>query len=191
MKAYASLMSLYMYDDTLFDTCTFPDGAVKDVIISEILAETAELEVIYPDYDVLKYMLAVYTKSRSNAWQRTYDALKAEYNPIWNKDGTIEENTRTDNVGRSSTNTNAQSDGYVTAFNSNDPQQSTRDTAVNTGTFNSSAEGNQSVIRREYGNIGVTKSSELVRDEVILRASYDITHIIAADIKRRFCLMVY
>lgn len=191
MKAYASLMSFYMFDDTLFDTCTFPDGAVKDVIVSEILAETAELEVIYQDYDVLKYMLAIYTKSRANAWQRTYDALKAEYNPIWNKDGTIEENTRTDNVGRSSSNTNAQSDGYVTAFNSNDPQQSTRDTAVNSGTFNSSAEGNQSVIRREYGNIGLTKSSELVRDEVILRASYDITHIIAADIKRRFCLMVY
>lgn len=191
MKAYISLMSMYMYDNSLFDSCQWPDGAVKDVIISEILATTAELEVIYPDADVMKYMLQIYTQSRLNAWQRTYDALVAQYNPIWNKDGTIEETTRTDNTGRSSSSTNAQSDGYVTAYNDDAPKQSTRDTAVNTGSFNSSAEGNQTMTRREYGNIGVTKSSELVRDEVILRASYDITHIIAADIKRRFCLMVY
>lgn len=191
MKAYISLMSMYMYDNDLFSACSWPEGAVKDVIISEVLASTAELEVIYPDVDVMKYMLQIYTQSRVHSWQRTYDALTAEYNPIWNKDGTVEENTRTDNTGRSASSTNAQSDGYVTAYNDDAPKQSTRDTAVNAGTFNSSAEGNQSVIRREYGNIGVTKSSELVRDEVILRASYDITHIIAADIKRRFCLMVY
>ena len=86
MKAYISLMSMYMYDNELFDSCTWPEGAVKDVIVSEILATTAELEVIYPDADVMKYMLQIYTQSRLNAWQRTYDALVAQYNPIWNKD---------------------------------------------------------------------------------------------------------
>ena len=191
MKAYISFMSLYMFDDTLFDDCTFPQGAVRDVIVSEILAETAELEVIYPDYDVMKYMLQTYTKSRAHSWQRTFDALRAEYNPIWNKDGTIEEYVRTSNDGRSESSTGAQNDGYVTAYNDDVPRQSTRDTATSNGTFTSEAQGDQTTTRREYGNIGVTKSSELVRDEVVLRASYDITHIISADIKRRFCLMVY
>lgn len=191
MKAYISFLSLYRYNDTLFDTCYFPPDAVRDVIISELLAETAELEVLYPDFEAMKTMLEIYTKSRANAWQKTYEALTASYNPIWNKDGVIEETTHTANTGSSNTTTNAQNDGYVTAYNSNVPQQNTRDTAQSAGTFNSTASGDQTVTRVEKGNIGVTKSQEMVTDEVVLRASYDITHIITADIKRRFCLMVY
>ena len=191
MKAYCSLMSFYMYDNTLFDDCYFPEGAVRDVIVSETLAETAELEVIYPDAGIMKMMLTVYTRSRIEAWQKMYDALMAQYNPIWNKDGTIEEETHTDNTGRSQSVTNAKNDTYVTAFNDDAPKQNTEATAGSDGSFNSNAVGDQVTRRREYGNIGVTKSSELVRDEVILRASYDITHIIAAELKKRFCLMIY
>ena len=191
MKAYCSLMSFYMYDNTLFDDCYFPEGAVRDVIVSETLAETAELEVIYPDAGIMKMMLTVYTRSRIESWQKMYDALTAQYNPIWNKDGTIEEETHTDNTGRSQSVTNAKNDTYVTAFNDDAPKQNTEATAGSDGSFNSNAVGDQVTRRREYGNIGVTKSSELVRDEVILRASYDITHIIAAELKKRFCLMIY
>ena len=191
MKAYCSLMSFYMYDNTLFDDCYFPEGAVRDVIVSETLAETAELEVIYPDAGIMKMMLTVYTRSRIESWQKMYDALTAQYNPIWNKDGTIEEETHTDNTGRSQSVTNAKNDTYVTAFNDDAPKQNTQATAGSDGSFNSNAVGDQVTRRREYGNIGVTKSSELVRDEVILRASYDITHIIAAELKKRFCLMIY
>lgn len=191
MKAYCSFMSFYMYDNTLFDGCYFPEGAVRDVIISETLATTAELEVIYPDADIMKMMLQVYTRSRIESWQRMYDALMAQYNPIWNKDGTIEEETHHTNEGQSQSVTNAKNDGYVTAFNDDAPKQNTESTATSSGSFDSSAVGDQVLRRREYGNIGVTKSSELVRDEVILRASYDITHIIAAELKKRFCLMIY
>ena len=191
MNAYISFMTLYRYDNSLFDTCYFPPDAAREVIIAELLASTAELEVIYPDFDAMKMMLEIYTKSRANAWQKTFEALTASYNPIWNKDGTIEEITHTANTGSSNSSTNAQNDGYVTAYNSNVPQQNTRDTAQSAGTFNSTASGDQSVMRIEKGNIGVTKSQEMVTDEVVLRASYDITHIITADIKRRFCLMVY
>ena len=191
MKAYCSLMSFYMYDNTLFDDCYFPEGAVRDVIVSETLAETAELEVIYPDAGIMKMMLTVYTRSRIESWQKMYDALTAQYNPIWNKDGTIEEETHTDNTGHSQSVTNAKNDTYVTAFNDDAPKQNTQATAGSDGSFNSNAVGDQVTRRREYGNIGVTKSSELVRDEVILRASYDITHIIAAELKKRFCLMIY
>lgn len=191
MKAYCSLISFYMYDNTLFDDCYFPEGAVRDVIVSETLAETAELEVIYPDAGIMKMMLTVYTRSRIEAWQKMYDALMAQYNPIWNKDGTIEEETHTDNTGRSQSVTNAKNDTYVTAFNDDAPKQNTQATAGSDGSFNSNAVGDQVTRRREYGNIGVTKSSELVKDELILRASYDITHIIAAELKKRFCLMIY
>lgn len=191
MNAYISFMSLYRYDNSLFDTCYFPPDALRDVIVAELLATTAELEVIYPDYDSMKLMLEIYTKSRANAWQKTFEALTASYNPIWNKDGIIEETVHTSNIGSSDSTTDAQNDGYVTAYNSNTPQQNTRDTAASSGKFNSSASGDQTTYRKEQGNIGITKSQEMVTDEVVLRASYDITHIIVADIKRRFCLMVY
>lgn len=191
MAAYCSFLSFYIYDDSLFDDCYFPEGALNDVIVSETIALTAELEVIYPDFNVLKQMLTIYTRSRVDAWQRMFDALTASYNPIWNKDGTIEETTHTTNTGKSGSVTDGTSEGFVTAFNDDAPKQNTKDTAHSSGSFDSTATGDQVLRRREYGNIGVTKSSELVRDEVILRASYDITHIIASELKKRFCLMIY
>ena len=191
MKAYCSLLSFYYYDDTLFDECVFPEGAVRDVIVSETLALTAELEVIYPDPAIMKQMLGVYTHSRINEWQRLFDAITAQYNPLWNKDGWLEESVHTDNTGRSESATNAHNDGYVTAFNDDSPKQNTRSNAVSDGTFDSAASGDQTTKRREYGNIGVTTSQAMLEAELKLRSSYDITHIIASELKKRFCLLVY
>lgn len=191
MSAYVSLLSFYSYDQSLFDECVFPEEADRDVIIAEILAVTAELEVIYPDFDAMKHMLGIFTKSRIHAWERMFRALTAEYNPIWNKDGTIEETVKTDGSGRTDSTYGSKTDGYVTAWNDDVPKQNVRDTSDSSGNTNTNTTENQNTIRKEYGNIGVTKSSELVRDEVILRASYDMTHLIVAEMKHRFCLMLY
>lgn len=191
MKAYASLMSWYVYDDSLFDDCVFPEDADRDVIIQELLAETAEQEAIYPDFDVMKQMLGVFTKTRIHAWERMFRALQAEYNPIWNKDGTIEERINSIANGTADSTTDSVSDGYVTAFNDDMPKQNVQNKDQTRGQTNSMTTGDQTTYKREYGNIGVTKSSELVRDEIVLRASYDISHIIVAEMKRRFCLLMY
>lgn len=191
MKAYASLMSWYVFDNSLFDECVFPEDADRDVIIQELLAETAEQEAIYPDFDVMKQMLGVFTKTRIQAWNRMFRALTEEYNPIWNKDGTIEERINSTSRGNAQSTTDAVSDGYVTAFNDDMPKQNMQTKDQSRGNTDSTTDSDQTTYKREFGNIGVTKSSELVRDEVVLRASYDISHIIVAEMKRRFCLLMY
>ena len=191
MSAYASLMSWYIYDNTLFDECVFPDAADRDVIIQELLAETAELEAVYPDFDVMKQMLGVFTRTRINAWNRMYRALTEEYNPIWNKDGTIDVTIERNGTGKSESSYGNEQNSYVTAFNDDLPRQSMKDTNASSGQNDSVTSEKQRELRREYGNIGVTKSSELVKDEIILRASYDIAHIIVSEMERRFCLLIY
>lgn len=191
MSAYASLMSWYIYDNSLFDNCVFPEEADRDVIIQELLAETAELEAVYPDFDVMKQMLGVFTKTRINAWNRMFRALTEEYNPIWNKDGTIDVTIDRSGTGKSESTYGNEQNSYVTAFNDDLPRQSMKDTNASSGQNDSVTTEKQRELRREYGNIGVTKSSELVKDEIILRASYDISHIIVSEMEKRFCLLMY
>ena len=55
-----SVLGLYHYKNTLFDSMVFPNGFTQDdkeTVISNILAECAELECLYPNFDTLKTMI--------------------------------------------------------------------------------------------------------------------------------------
>lgn len=45
--------------------------------------------------------------------------------------------------------------------------------------------------RREYGNIGVTTSQQMLQAEMELRSRFNMYEIITQEYKERFCLMVY
>ena len=46
--ATLSIRGLYQYDNTLFDEMFLPDGLDKDTLVQNLVAELAEVEVIYP-----------------------------------------------------------------------------------------------------------------------------------------------
>ena len=191
MSDYISLMSLYQYDNSLFDGMEIPPEIDSETVISTLLAQTAEMEVIYPDFMTMKYMLEIFSRARYHSWERLYAVLTYDYNPLYNKDGTVEETVQNQNTGTSQSNAGGVMDHKVTAYNADQPRLSTSDENNTSGTFSSQADGLQTTTRREYGNIGVTTSQQMLKEEIEIRASYDMAHLITAEIKREFCLMVY
>ena len=85
------LIGLYNYDQTLLDCLTLPEDLEdkRDIIKENILLETAERELIYPDVTFLKYAIGVWSAKQSPIWEELYKTTQYEYNPIWNVDGTV------------------------------------------------------------------------------------------------------
>lgn len=87
-QTYFTVTGLYSYDATLFDNLNLPNSLDKDTAITEILMTCGLLELAYPDGDVLKKIINVWSFARKPDWQRMIDALYATYNPIHNYDRT-------------------------------------------------------------------------------------------------------
>lgn len=177
--AMLSVMGLYHYDPTLFDTLQLPDGLDKDTLISNILMECAELETFISEPEIMKQALGYWSKKNLDNWQHIYDAMTEKYDPLWNKDGTF---TETESRDLRSTGT---STGQVSAFNTESFRNQSKQDASGTDS------GTITRTRRETGNIGVTTSQQMLTEEINLRREFNIYDFITEDFKSRFCLGVY
>lgn len=92
-----SILGLYQYDHSLFDNLQLPAEFTtedRETLINNLLMECAEFECTYPAFDFCKAAIGFWSKARLHVWEKLYASMFFEYNPIWNKDGTITE-TRT------------------------------------------------------------------------------------------------
>ena len=83
-SATLSPLGLYNWDNTLFDLMQIPEALDKDTLVNNLLAETAELEVLYPNPVVFKNLIAVWSAKQIDIWNRLYATTQYEYNPIEN-----------------------------------------------------------------------------------------------------------
>lgn len=79
-----SPLGLYEWDSTLFDLFVIPDALDKPTLINNLLSETAELEVLYPNPTVLKNLIGVWSYKNLDVWNRLYATTQYEYDPIEN-----------------------------------------------------------------------------------------------------------
>jgi len=79
-----SPLGLYDWDKTVFDLMQIPEALDKNVLIQNILAETAELEVLYPNPVVFKNLIGVWSAKQLDMWNRLYATTQYDYNPIEN-----------------------------------------------------------------------------------------------------------
>lgn len=156
MRATLSLMGMYEYDNTILDFFRYPDKwgpEDKDVFVNKLLLDTAELEVLYPNPNILKTAIKCWSSAEVQNWNKLYNTTVLEYNPIWNKDGTVTEtekhiknNNYTDVTDgeiadHSTTNGNENTDttgntnekDYVFGFNSENAAQSGQTVTDDTG----------------------------------------------------------
>ena len=82
--ANISPLGLYQWDNTIFDLMEIPSALNKQDLIDNLLAETAELEVLYPNPVVLKNLVGVWSRKQLDIWNRLYATTQYEYNPIEN-----------------------------------------------------------------------------------------------------------
>lgn len=133
-SATLSLLGLYEWDSSLFDLLVIPEDMDRNTLIQNILAETAELEVLYPNPTVLKNLIGVWSNRWNPVWEKLYSTTQYEYDPIENynryEEGTTEgedstthsgTDTRTISRTRSGSDTNAgtgQDENYVAGYDS-------------------------------------------------------------------------
>ena len=95
-RATMDLIALYNYDNTLLDDLVIPAELDKQILVDNLLMETAEQEVIYSSAPFMKAAIGSWSKKQLHVWEELYATTQYEYNPIWNKDGTYEETVTRD-----------------------------------------------------------------------------------------------
>lgn len=237
-----SILGLYQHDQTLFDNLQLPTEFTADdreTLINNLLMECAEFECTYPTFDFCKAAIGFWSKARLHVWQKLYDTMFFEYNPIWNKDGTITE-TRTreysdekaGTVANRKDTTSSIDDGTATTrmmtVNSDDTTSTNQTAGFNSSGFvnkdkstvehdysdtetgrvtravtdtgaeegsttesgTTSGEESEEYERVEQGNIGVTSTQQLIREEREV-VQFEIDDYIINDFKKQFCILVY
>ena len=83
-EASVSLLGMLNYDDTVLDSLTFPEGLDGDVLKDNLVAETAELELLYSSPFVLKSLIGIWSRKQNPVWEKLYATTQLEYDPIEN-----------------------------------------------------------------------------------------------------------
>lgn len=208
---WLSIQGIYEYDPSVFDgfdspSYTDPNNNVhvlnKNDVINSICLECAELELLYPSVEMMKFAIGVWSASNYDAFCKMYASQLIKYNPIWNVDAEIDHTNRiagSDNRSVQTNNTttpNTTNEHSVQGFNSNTWSQSEKD--VLTGnvqdyssiTDNNTDDHTETFHERRTGNIGVTASQDLIKKEREI-ADFSTIEFITKSFKERFCLLVY
>lgn len=116
-----SVLGLYKADPRIFDNISIPTDVDKDVLVSNILMESAELEVLYASADFMKYAIENWSKKELPKWNRLNDLLKIQLDPTRDYDYT---RTEIRTLEREKTN----DDETVKTYNSTDSKTGTEST---------------------------------------------------------------
>ena len=81
-----TLIGLANYDATLFDELELPDGYDKETFINALMLEHGEKCVLYSNPAFMKNAITLWGRKWSLELSRIFEALTAEYNPIYNYD---------------------------------------------------------------------------------------------------------
>lgn len=88
-----TIMGMYEYDDTIFNSLVLPEGLDRNTAIDEIIMETSELECLYPSVPFLKKAIGIWSATMQSSFNRVWSAMNLEYNPIENYDRQEDEST--------------------------------------------------------------------------------------------------
>lgn len=196
--AKLTLIGMYNYDDTLFDGLQLPDYFDTETLVNTILFTGGEFGVLYPSVPVMKRFISAWSAKNQRYFERLALLMETDYSPLenynrqekWNDKGTSESN--------SDVTTNSQTDttdtGQVSAFNSSQFENRTKDTGKETVKDKSeaNASGSFDTTREGYarGNIGVMSSQDMFIQEmsVVGISPYDV---LAGDFINECCIKVY
>ena len=164
--ATLSLLGMYQYNNKIFDGLKLPKGVDRETLINNLLAETAEFEILYTEPEFLAHMIDTWSTKELAVWEKLERTLHYEYDPLSNYDRNEE------------TTDNSESLGKVAGYNAAD--------LVNS----SGASADNKRVSRIWGNIGVTTSQQMIEEERRV-SEFNIQNYIIDSFKRRFCLLIY
>lgn len=225
--AKVSFIGLLNWYADLFEDFNWPsaftqeeDPLDKVAFMDELLTNTAELEVIYPEPELMRRFLGSWSKTRVPVWDHMWETTQYEYNPIENYNR-IENGKDTDTHSGTDSNSNTltragtdtvtdtpDTSHYVAAYDSaasgdNDGlvKASRDDGEIISATVYGSSDTNSGSLTHGHkittdhtlnvhGNIGTTTTQDMISQEREI-AKFNFYDYIIQDIKGRFCVLVY
>lgn len=182
MSATVSLLGLKRLNEGILGELVVPKGVDIELVKDNLLAETAELEVIYPDAVFMQAMIGRWSAKELPVWDRLYKTTLLQYNPIenydrqekWTEDENTNKNLDSKETGSNTTQASDSSkshgerknnDGtskYVSAYNETEftPTERIAGNSQVIGDFNASSES----------DINTNTKNGLVSDEKGKRA---------------------
>lgn len=177
MSATMSLLGLYQINSSLFGELDVPEGVDKDTLVNNMLAETAELEILYPNPLTMQAFIGIWSHKELPIWERLYSTTKLEYNPIdnynrvekWTEDEDTAHNTdsestatsRTQSEGTSKQDSDGEIDNstnhFTSAYNETD--------FTPTGMDNETQQTRNNTTQTDEGDVSTRAQSGLVSDE--------------------------
>ena len=194
MNAKMTVRGMYNFDNTLFDYLTFPVGIDRDLAISRILNKTEEFCVVYSDFDYFKDRIGTWGK----VWERTFEkwvaALAVEYDPLFNYDRheVIDDTAASHSSTTTSATTTSNTENKVSAYDSDAYSNKEKvDSGANTSQGGVGDADSETHRRAHlYGNIGVTTSQQMLRDELDI-AQWNLYEHISDLFLEEFCILIY
>lgn len=177
-RATLSIAGLYNWNEHIFDDLVLPVSIDKNEIIDDILYTCADLEIVYPDWNVMKHAIKVWSEEALYRWNKIETLAEAEYNPLENYDmmetESIHDNrekkkndvstgkVKTENVAsNNNSNTNTVTNA-VTGYNTTSPVTNTQDTTTGNETGNGISNGQATTNDIRTGN--ETETGNVVRN---------------------------
>lgn len=211
MKLKVSLLALYDYDNALFEYLHLPEGADGEQIINNLLMETMDMDVLYTDPAFMKRAIGIWSQKKMEEWQLLYDALNIEYAPLDNYDryeditetrdltygkDLADDHTETRNLasgGSVNNSTAAYDSNTLQAKDASTVTGSDTGTVRNAGTETGETTEGGTVRRagRIHGNIGVTTSTQMLRDYIDYRGKVCFDDIVINDFINQFIRLIY
>lgn len=208
-----SILGLYYYDSHLFDSLQLPKDASREVAVDAILMECAELEILFPDPEVMSYMIGAWSRARIAAWEKIWTALSVDYNVLDNVDITRTYTTTQKRSGQELENTNALLNSHSTTTSNgttthseasfNEGQRVTSSDTVNQtvtsgadqttkgdANRNSTENVETTHTETEVGDSSVRSTQYMLNEELNLRTT-DFYQILVEEFRNKFCLEVY
>lgn len=179
MSATMSLLGLFQNNPSLFLELELPDGVSKDTVIDNLLMETAELEVLYPNPYFMQAAIGTWSLKELPVWKKLYETTVLKYDPIhnydrnesWTEDENTDKRGSSENRGSVSTETegnttqNRNGSGslntshYVSAYNETDFTPTAKDSETQNASSTTSQKDSSSVDSSESSS-GNTSESE-------------------------------
>lgn len=182
MSATVSLLGLKRLNEGILGELVVPDGVDIELVKDNLLAETAELEVIYPDAVFMQAMIGRWSAKELPVWDRLYKTTLLQYNPIenydrqekWTEDENTTKNLDSEATGSSDTETdgNSKKDSETLTRNGTNKAVSAYNEVDFTPTekVDVAAQTTDHETNSNEGNINVRSKDGLVSDEKGKRA---------------------
>lgn len=84
--ATLSLLGLYSYNPSVLSELVLPEGVDRQTLVDNLLAETAELELLYSDCSFLQALIGRWSAKELYTWTELVATTQLVYNPIENYD---------------------------------------------------------------------------------------------------------